>query len=102
LYSFRIPTSDPCPDCNDKIISELEINKEIGLEEEEYVEDEYEEEFHNEGKEEAFISVEIEQVNLGTEGEPQMVKIAVMPEEEKKKWVRFLTEYKSVFVWSYC
>jgi hypothetical protein len=54
-----------------------------------------------EDKEEAITSVETELINLGTEDEPQIVKIAVMPEEEKKKWVQFLTEYKSVFAWSY-
>jgi hypothetical protein len=48
------------------------------------VEDGHGEEFHMEGKVEAIISVETEKVNLGTESEPQMVNIAVMPEEEKK------------------
>ena len=32
---FRIPTSDLYSGCNDKIISELEINEETGLEDEE-------------------------------------------------------------------
>jgi hypothetical protein len=65
------------------------------------IEEEYEGEFPLDDKEGAAILVETEEINLGTEEEPQKVKVAVMPEDKKKRWVQFLTEYKTVFAWSY-
>ena len=96
---FRIPTIDPCLESNDQNIFELGLNGETGLEEEESIAEEvYEEELPLEDKEEATISVEIEEINLGTEQEPQKVRIAIMPEDKKEKWVQLLKEYKTVFV----
>jgi hypothetical protein len=99
---FRIPTTDPYLKCNDKNIFELDINEETGLGEKEGIaEGEYEDELPLEEKEEAIISVETEQINLGTEEEPQKVRIAIMPEDKKRRWIQFLMEYKTVFAWSY-
>ena len=99
---FRIPTTDPYLGYNDKNVFELDINEETGLEKEEgMAEEEYEEELPLEDREEAVISVETEEINLGTEEEPQKVRIAIMTEEKRKKWIQFLTEYKTVFAWSY-
>jgi hypothetical protein len=46
--------------------------------------------------------VQIETINLGTEEEPRLIKVAAIPnKEERRRWVQFLQEYESVFAWSY-
>ena len=48
------------------------------------------------------IKADIEEVNLGTEGNPKMVKLSKsLPEDQKVKYVELLKEFQDVFAWSY-
>ena len=78
------------PNVNNLLIAESESNNDIGTPND------------KQEKRPVQISQQIKEINLGTEEEPQMVKIADTADAaESQKWVEFLKQYKSIFAWSY-
>jgi hypothetical protein len=97
FFSYsRIPhPNQSSPNCDNRsaintdLIAETEFNKEIELDEEKKIVS-------------IPLEVQVETINLGTEEEPRLIKVAAIPnEEERRRWVQFLREYESVFAWSY-
>jgi hypothetical protein len=83
------PNCDNRSAINTDLIAETEFNKEIELDEEKKIVS-------------IPLEVQVETINLGTEEEPRLIKVAAIPnEEERRRWVQFLREYESVFAWSY-
>ena len=83
------PNNDNHSTINNDVIAETEFNKEIELDGEKKIVS-------------IPLEVQVETINLGTEEEPRLIKVAAIPnEEERRRWVHFLREYESVFAWSY-
>lgn len=48
------------------------------------------------------LRANIEEVNIGTEDKPKLIKISkVLPLEEKFKYINLFKEFQDVFAWSY-
>jgi len=48
------------------------------------------------------LRVDIEEVNIGTEDKPKLIKISkALPLEEKVKYINLFKEFQDVFSWSY-